>query len=114
MAKKMDIKDYKALVDKKIREVGPRYMDMMLAFINEHFDNGEEPEKMKLAHKLHGKWFDSTIPKKQVMETKTEVKILDDRFDKFIDRMALQEHKRIEVEEAQIIDPEEALRIKNG
>jgi len=114
MARDLDLSKYKDLVKKKIVECGPRHMDMMLTFIEDHFFDHDNPEAMKLAHKLHGKWFDSTIPKKQVMETKTEVKYLDNRFEQFINAMAAQEHKRIEVEEAEIISPEEALRIKNG
>ena len=114
MGRKTDYARHKELIETKIAEVGPRMMNMMFKFIEDHYFDEENPESMKLAHKGHGKWFDSQIPKKQVIETKTEIRVLDPRFEKAMDMVTAESVKAIEMEEAEIISIEDALEAKNA
>lgn len=84
----------------------------VVTFIENHWDD-EDKDFRKDAHKLLHKYFDAYVPKKQVIENKTEIKVLDERIGRAIDHIAMEEHKRIEVEEAEIITPEEAKSARN-
>ncbi len=114
MGKKTDFAKHKELVEQKISKIGPRMMDIMLQYVDQNFFNYDDPEAMKLAHKAHGKWFDSQIPKKQVIETKTEIRVLDDRMEKAMDMVTAQTVQALEMEEAEIISIEDAKEAKNA
>jgi hypothetical protein len=86
---------------------------MGIEFMEQNFHD-EDKDIRRDAHKIFSKFFDSYIPKKQVIENKTEVKFLDERIDKAINHVAMEEHKRIEIEEAVIISPEEAKNARNA
>lgn len=91
---------------------GPRMMKMCLDFIENNF-NEEDKDLRRDAHKLFGKWFDSQIPKTQIIESKNETKVINDpRFFDFIKDMTKTPAKAIEVEEAEIISQEDALSVR--
>jgi len=113
MARKMDRAHQQALMKEFLDAQGVGMMRKIVTFIENHWDD-EDKDLRRDAHKLLSKYFDSYIPKKQVIETTTEVKILDDRINRAVDVITVDAHKRIEVEEATIIDPSEARSIKNG
>jgi hypothetical protein len=85
----------------------------VISFIEDHWDS-EDKDLRKDAHKLLHKYFDVYMPKTQLVETKTEVKILDERINQAITHISANEHRRIEVQEAEIISPEEALSARNA
>jgi hypothetical protein len=85
----------------------------VVTFIENHWED-EDKDFRRDAHKLLHKYFDAYVPKKQVIENKTEVVFLDERIDKAINYVAMEEHKRLEVEEAVIISPEEAKNARNA
>ena len=113
MARKMSREQQQALMKEFLDAQGLGMMKRIVTFIENHWDD-EDKDLRRDAHKLMHKYFDSYIPKKQVIETSTEVKILDERIDRAIEVIAVDAHKRIEVEEAEIITPEEAKSIKSG
>ena len=114
MAKELtDIqKRQKELVSQMLVDKGPRMMGLAMNFIENHF-NDEDKDYRKDAHKLFGKWFDSQIPKTQVLQVQNEKAIMDPRFEKFLDMVSSESRKAIEVEEAEIIDESAALSVRN-
>jgi len=112
MAKKVDEarERQKALVKDMLVAKGPRMMKMCMDFIEDHF-NDDDTQLRRDAHKLFGKWFDSQIPKTQIVHnTNTNRTISDSRFFDFINNIG--KTKAIEVEEGQIISEEDALSVR--
>lgn len=104
-------KKQKELVQEMLVSKGPRMMTKAMAFIEKHF-NDKDKDLRRDAHKLFGKWFDSQIPKTQIMQVKNEKQIMDPRFEQFLNALTAQNHKAIEVEEAEIINEDEALSVR--
>ena len=90
-------KKQKELVQQMLVAKGPNMMSKCLNFIEKHFDD-EDKDYRRDAHKLFGKWFDSQIPKTQIMQVQNEKPIMDPRFEKFLDTITLQSAKEIEAD----------------
>jgi len=101
----------KELVKEMLVSKGPRMMKLCMDFIEEHF-NSEDKDYRRDSHKLFGKWFDSQIPKTQIIETNNGAKTMDKRLEAFINMMSQEMPRMIEVEEAQIIGESEAKEVR--
>ncbi len=92
---------------------GPRYMEMIDNFIVENF-NDEDKDMRRDAHKLLGKVFDANISKaalvtRQEGGSKELPTQLAQALNAFVQQPAM-----IEVEEAELVNEEEALKIRNA
>ncbi len=110
---KMDKKRQKEIMKDFLDSKSAGMARKVVSFIDDHWDS-EDKDLRRDAHKLLHKYFDAYMPKTQLVETKTEVKILDERINMAITHISDVEHKRLEVEEAEIISPEEAMSARNG
>ncbi len=93
----------------------PKYLKMLDEFITNHFFD-DDKDIRRDAHKLFGKVFDSQVAKKVNIEGGGESSGgtgLTRRFEQALNTIISQGTKRIEVQEAEIIDPAEAHRIKS-
>jgi hypothetical protein len=105
----------KEIVNAKIHEVGPSMVAKMIRFIDDNFENEEDKDMRRDAHKLAARLYDSIIPKTQVIESNTTNTIQDKRFEMFVNAMTqkAEQPKQIEVEEAEVVSDEEARKIRD-
>ncbi len=93
----------------------PRYLKLMDAFIVEHFNNEDDKDLRRDAHKLFGKLFDTQVAKKVNIEGGGNAgggQALTRQFEEALNAVVAQGRQRIEVQEAEIISPEDAASIK--
>jgi len=92
----------------------PRYLKLMDDFIIQHFNNEDDKDLRRDAHKLFGKLFDTQVAKKVNIEGNNNGggQALTRQFEEALNAVVAQGRKRIEVQEAEIISPEEANSIK--
>jgi len=93
----------------------PRYLKLMDDFIVEHFNNEDDKDLRRDAHKLFGKLFDTQVAKKVNIEGGGNGggNTLTKQFEEALNAVVAQGRQRIEVQEAEIISPEEAANIKS-
>jgi len=93
---------------------GPRYMELIDSYIMENF-NDEDKDVRRDAHKLLGKVFDANISKAALI-TKNEggPKELPAMFQQALNAYIQQTPQMIELEEAELVNEEEALKIRNA
>jgi hypothetical protein len=115
MAKKdLTKKDKQNFAVKLWNARGPRYMELIDGFIMENF-NDEDKDVRRDAHKLLGKVFDANISKAALV-TRQEggSKELPTQLAQALNAYIQQTPAMIEVEEAELVNEEEALKIRNA
>ena len=92
----------------------PRYLKLMDDFIISNFNNEDDKDMRRDAHKLFGKLFDTQVAKKlDIGAGGGSGQGLTRQFEEALNAVVAQGRQRIEVQEAEIIDVEEARRIKS-
>jgi len=92
----------------------PRYLKLMDDFIISNFNNEDDKDMRRDAHKLFGKLFDTQVAKKlDIGAGGGGGQGLTRQFEEALNAVVAQGRQRIEVQEAEIIDVEEARRIKS-
>lgn len=119
MDKSNSLQKIKAERKELVRELwetkSPRYLKLLDKFIEDHFFD-DDKDFRRDAHKLLVKVFDSQVAKKVNIEGNDNNgggKELTRRFEEALNNVIRQGTKRLEVQEAEIISPDEAKRIKS-
>jgi hypothetical protein len=105
----------KELVKELWETKSPKYLKMLDQFIESHFFD-DDKDIRRDAHKLFGKLMDSQVAKKVSIEGGAPAgngAEMGRRFEEALNAVIHQGGQRVEIQEAEIIDPSEALRIKN-
>ena len=119
MDKSNSLQKIKAERKELVRELwetkSPRYLKLLDKFIEDHFFD-DDKDFRRDAHKLFGKVFDSQVAKRVSVDGGSgsgDGAEMGRRFEEALNAVIHQGVKRLEVQEAEIIEPTEALRIKN-
>jgi len=111
-----DPKQQKELLKNFLLDKTPRILERSFQFLVDNLDNGDDPEKMKLAHKMAHKFIDKTVAtvnKVEVEETTQMSPEIMEAMKLVMSNRRAEKEKKIENADYEVVDLEEATKVRN-